>query len=159
MSMTATVASPQRRRWAVRAALVLLALAFLGSVASRFGDIALARKPYAVPQSARLESDLGIRFSRAAVVADGGIVELRYTVLDAEKASRFQNDTHHPPVLRSEKRRGDPLYRTALMKQGHTLRAGQTYYVLYLNNHHAVRSGETLEIDAGGTTLTSVPVR
>jgi hypothetical protein len=92
------------------------------------------------------------------VVADGGIVELRYTVLDGQKASKFQNDVHHPPVLRSERRKGD-VYRAALMKQGHELRPGQTYYILYLNNGHAIRSGETLEVEAGGAKLQHVPVR
>jgi hypothetical protein len=112
-----------------------------------------------VPHSAALEAKLGIRFTQAAVVADGGLVELRYTVLDTDKATTFQNDTHHPPVLRSSKRSKESIYRTALMKQGHNLRAGQTYYILYLNNHNTVRSGETLQIDAGGNSLANVPVR
>ncbi|MET8846788.1 hypothetical protein [Amycolatopsis sp. NPDC004625] len=117
-----------------------------------------AGKPYAVPSDANMESSLGIRVQQAAVVADGGIVELRYTVLDSQKASRFQNDVHHPPVLRSERRQGE-VYRAALMKQGHELRPGQTYYILYLNNAHAIRSGETLSIEAGGSKLPHVPVR
>jgi hypothetical protein len=45
------------------------------------------------------------------------------------------------------------------MRQGHELRPGQDYYILYLNNNHAVRPGETLEIDAGDQTLVKVPVR
>ena len=97
-----------------------------------------------MPRSSGLEAKLGVRFVQAAVVADGGIVELRYQVLDAQKASAFQRKVHNPPVLHSEDRPG-ALYRTALMRQGHELRPGQDYYILYLNNKRAVRSGETLE--------------
>jgi hypothetical protein len=147
------------RRGAVRiAVLVVLVLTFAAVLTWRVQSTAGAGKPYQVPQDRQLESSLGIRIAQAAVVADGGIVELRYTVLDGQKASRFQNDVHHPPVLHSERRKGD-VYRAALMKQGHELRPGQTYYILYLNNGNAIRSGETLEVEAGGAKLQHVPVR
>jgi hypothetical protein len=147
------------RRGAVRiAVLAVLLLGFAATLVWRVQTPAEARRPYQVPENRQLESSLGIRVQQAAVVADGGLVEIRYTVLDSQKASRFQNDVHHPPVLRSERRRGD-VYRAALMKQGHELRPGQTYYILYLNNGNAIRSGETLELEAGGTKLQHVPVR
>jgi hypothetical protein len=146
-------------RWATWAVLAAAVLALLGAIALRSGPLAHAKDGgYTVPQNSAMEAKLGVRFTRAAVVADGGIVELRYTVLDAQKASKFQSDTHHPPVLRSESRGGD-VYRAALMKQGHELRPGQTYYILYLNNHRSVRSGEDLTIDAGGSHLAHVPVK
>jgi hypothetical protein len=152
------VARLRHNPWTPRAVLAVLAIGLVVAL-SLHGGSADARKKYDVPQSATLESKLGIRITQAAVVADGGLVELRYTVLDANKATTFQNDVHHPPVLKSSKRGNHALYRTALMKQGHSLRPGQTYYILYLNNHNAVRSGENLEIDAGGDRLTNVPVR
>ena len=145
-----------RRGWQVLVVVGMLVLLFTALVLTR--PSADAAGPYRVPHDPRIEDRLGIRVERAAVVADGGIVEIRYTVLDGQKASRFQNDTHHPPVLRSERRRGD-VYRAALMKQGHDLRPGQTYYILYLNNGGAIRSGDTIDIDAGGIHLQHVPVR
>jgi hypothetical protein len=145
-------------RGALRLLVVVLVLALAAAVAWRTSTQAQASRRYSVPQNAAMESKLGVRFVQAAVVADGGLVELRYTVLDAERASKFQRRVHHPPVLHSEKR-GAPVYRTALMRQGHELRPGQDYFILYLNNHRAIRSGETLEIDAGGQHLAKVPVR
>lgn len=136
----------------------LLVLILAGALAGRIQSAAEARRPYTVPHNADMENRLGVRFERAAVVADGGIVEIRYTVLDSQKASRFQNDVHHPPLLRSERRKGD-VYRAALMKQGHQLRPGQTYYILYLNNANTIRPGDTIEIDAGDAALVHVPVR
>jgi hypothetical protein len=146
--------------WVLRVLLVILALAFVSSLALRFGaSTATADKHYRVPESARLESVLGVRFTQAALVGDGGLIELRYTVLDTEKATKFQSDTQHPPVIYSERDHSAPVYRTALMKQGHNLRPGQNYFILYQNNHGVVRRGDTVEIVAGAGRLASVPVR
>jgi hypothetical protein len=111
----------------------------------------------AVPESAALEAATGVRFSRVAVVADGGLITLSYVVLDAEKAQRFQSDTAHPPKLTSESR---PLSttRVSLMKQGHALREGQTYYLVYENTKGALRAGEKVGIGYGALTLAHVPV-
>jgi hypothetical protein len=137
---------------------LLLAVGLLGVVLVRFTGIAGARPGPDVPQDGRMEGALGVRFTRAAVVADGGIVELRYIVLDTQKGSAFQNDVKHPPVLKNEKN-GKVAWRTALMKQGHELRPGQTYYILYLNNQNAIRRGDRIRIEAGPHRLAHVPVR
>ena len=146
------------RRYAGRALLVLLALSLGAAVTIRFVGSAHAAPRYDVPHDGQMEAALGIRFSQAAVVADGGLVELRYVVLDTQKASAFQNDTKHPPTLRSE-RNGRIAWRPALMKQGHELRPGQTYYLLFLNNAGAIKRGDKIEIDSGQRRLQHVPVR
>ena len=109
------------------------------------------------PQNAALEDKLGVRFSRVAVVGDGGLVTVSYVVLDSEKASRFQTDQAHPPVLVSESR-SESTKRVSLMRQGHDLRAGQTYYLVYQNTHAALRSGEQATIVEGDVHLVHVPV-
>ena len=110
--------------WTMRALLLLLVAAFVLSLAWRFSaGPADAQRRYLVPENARMEASLGIRFTQAAVVADGGLVELRYTVLDTQRASAFQNNVKHPPVLYGSDH-SKPVYRTALMKQGHNLRPG-----------------------------------
>ncbi|MGV8966509.1 MAG: hypothetical protein ACOH2F_09530 [Cellulomonas sp.] len=122
-------------------------------------NLAASRAPAStiVPESSAMENALGVRFSRVAVVADGGLITVSYVVLDAEKATRFQSDREHPPVLRSESRdRG--THRVSLMKQGHSLRAGQTYYLVYENTAGALRSGEQVTIDDGDLHLPHVPV-
>lgn len=109
------------------------------------------------PQSAAIEQQYGVRFSRIAVVGDGGLVTLTYVVLDSEKAGRFQSDVQHPPELRSEVRDGGTK-RVSVMKQGHTLRAGQTYYLVYQNTKGALRHGEKASIELGGLSLRHAPV-
>ena len=110
-----------------------------------------------MPQSAAMESALGVRFSRVAVVGDGGLITVNYVVLDSEKASRFQSDRAHVPVLTNEGRAGSTK-RVSLMKQGHTLRAGQTYYLVYENTGGAIRPGTLISIDDGALHLRHVPV-
>lgn len=141
-----------------RLVLPLLVLALVAVSIVRFGGYADARQGYAVPHDGQLEAQLGVRFTQAAVVGDGGLVELRYVVLDTQKASAFQNDTKHPPRLRNE-RSGKLAWRAALMKQGHELRPGQSYYLLYLNNGGAIKRGDTIEITSGQRRLAHVPVR
>lgn len=152
----------QRRptgRATFRVLVVGLVLVLLGVLAAQLGSGAFAKGPIRVPNDPGVESELGIRVERATLVADSGIVEIRYTVLDNQKASRFQNDVHHPPTIRSEQHGGN-VYRTALMKQAHDLRPGQSYYILYLNNGGAVHRGDTIEFDTTGRhKLAHVPVQ
>ena len=156
----AAVAGLRHNRWAVRLLVVLMVGCFAATMAWRMAGPAQAEQSVRrAAQRRRWRPKLGVRFTSASVVADGGLIQLRYTVLDSAKATTFQNDVHHPPVLKGYKRTKDSLYRTALMKQGHDLRAGQTYYILYMNNHNAVRPGDSMEIDAAGVVLANVPVR
>ena len=139
-------------RWVVIAVLAILVSLIIGNVVQ-----SRAQASHTVPQSAAMEKALGVRFSRVAVVADGGLITVSYVVLDPEKASRFQLDGAHPPVLHSEAR-GQSTSRVSLMKQGHTLRAGQTYYLVYQNTRGALRPDEQVSIDATGQHLRHVPV-
>jgi len=141
------------RRWAVPVAVVTVLILVLGY-------LLLSREASAdptMPQSSQMESSLGIRFSRLAVVGDGGLVTLSYVVLDQEKAYRFQTDVEHPPSLHSEARTGG-THRVSLMRQGHNLRAGQTYYLVFQNTAGALRSGELADIEYGSMHLRHVPV-
>ena len=104
-----------------------------------------------------MEKLTGVRFSRVAVVGDGGLVTVFYIVVDPEKATRFQADRNHPPHLTSEDRRGGTS-RSSIMRAGHLMRAGQTYYLVYENTRGAIRSGEEISISYGGITLRHMPV-
>jgi hypothetical protein len=110
-----------------------------------------------VPTNAAMEQATGVRFTRIAVVGDGGLVEVSYSVLDADKATRFQSDQLHPPVLTNEGT-GTSTKRVALMKQGHTLREGQTYYFVY-HNEGTVHGGDQAALEVGGAILTGFPVQ
>jgi hypothetical protein len=44
------------------------------------------------------------------------------------------------------------------MREGHDLRPGQTYYLIYLNKGGDVKRGDKIDITIAGTVLTGVPV-
>lgn len=152
-------ADPFRRlsRRALAVILVGVALLLAGVVGAAYVLADPGPRSTAFPHNAAMETQLGVRFSRVAIVGDGGLVTLTYVVLDSEKASRFQDDVAHPPVLLSESRKG-AARRVALMKQGHALRAGQTYYLVYQNTRGALRHGERAIIVDGKLRLEDVPV-
>jgi hypothetical protein len=154
-----TTLARRRPAWLNAVAMIVLIVLLAG------GGIALRRlgsgtgdNPHRTfPQSTAMQDKLGVRFSRVAVVADGGLITLSYVVLDPEKASRFQAGTAHPPKLTSESRKLSTT-RVSLMKQGHVLNPGQTYYLVYENTRDALRPGERVTITYGSLRLQHAPV-
>jgi len=163
----ATLAKGIERVWLLPATLAVLCLALIGTVLLRTGVVHVggaaaaavtASGPIKTPENVDVEAELGVRFSHVAVVGGGGLVELTYTVLDPEKATTFQSDTTHPPTLYKSGDRANPVDQSALMKQGHNLRPGQTYFILYENTHGILKTGDTAEIHSKAGTLTDFPV-
>jgi hypothetical protein len=71
-----------------------------------------------VPQSRQLEAKTGIRILSAHAVGDGGIIDVRYQVLDPLKASIVEGDPTKTPALK-DVRNGAVLTDTAAMRHGH----------------------------------------
>ncbi len=153
------VPDPDRRSYRWMMVNAVLAAAAIGLVAYLVGQgfAPQAGPPTRVPRSAAMEARTGVRFSRVAVVGDGGLVTVFYVVLDAERATRFQADREHPPTLVSEAR-DLSTRRASIMRAGHLMRPGQTYYLVYDDLRDAIRSGETMAITYDGVTLRHVPV-
>ncbi len=154
---TTEPAPPDRRRVLRRRLMMgVVAIVVLGVAAV----VLLTRHPSSagapMPTNAAMEQSLGIRVTRVAVVGDGGLVQVNYLCLDPSKASTFQSDTTHPPVLTSEDR-GTRTSTVALMKKGHTMTAGQTYYFVYRNSD-AVHDDEFASLSYSGMTLAHIPV-
>jgi len=141
----------------VLALLVLVAILSSGSTAVAY---VLTRPDSATsgfPHSVAMEQQLGVRFSRVVVVGDGGLVQLSFVILDPDKATEFEASLRKPPAIMSESRAGGTT-RISVMKQGHNLIAGQTYYLVYQNTRGAVRPGERVTIVRGRLQLHHVPV-
>jgi hypothetical protein len=104
-----------------------------------------------------MEQQLGVRFSRLAVVGDGGLLELSFVILDPDKATEFEANLRNPPAILSDDRPGGTT-RISVMKQGHNLIPGQTYYLVYQNTQGAVRPRGHATIVQGKLRLKHVPV-
>lgn len=109
------------------------------------------------PHSAALERATGVQFSRVAVVGDGGLVMVEYVVQDVEKATAFQADRANVPTIASQSREA-ATNRVSIMKPGHLIRPGQTFYFVYQNTRGALRPGERATITYRDLSLRDVPV-
>jgi hypothetical protein len=97
--------------------------------------------PTTMPTSAAIESQWGIRFTNLVLLADGGLIEMRYQVLDPAKSTRIHSGTLKDlPVLKVEDS-GKVVSSQSLMfhfHHGDTNAQGRTYSILYGNAGGAI---------------------
>ena len=108
-------------------------------------------------QIARLEAAWGIRIANVGVTADGGMVDLRYQVLDADKALGLTDPEGHPVMV--DQASGTLIDRGGAHGHGASLRAGSTYYMLYLNPAGVLKPGSRVRLQIGEVVLDNVLVR
>jgi hypothetical protein len=151
---TATTDRGARNPWVLRGVTVLVVLAMAVFGYSQRAD---ARQRPKMPTSAAFEGKSGIRVTRVSVVGDGGLVDVRYVVLDPQKAHRYLGEKYNgqdpkadkkaveAPTLRSGSKH-TLLKDVASMHQHSDYVAGQSYYLLYLNPNGAIKPGDTLDL-------------
>ena len=152
-------ADKSRRRLLVTAlkylGLTLGVLALVGGAAFAGWRWVAAQKewePGDMPSSAEIEEKFGVRFSYVAVTADGGMVELRYRVIDEGKAANFGHYTETSPMLVAEDS-GKVVDVTIMGLHNHRVEPGRTYYVLYRNTGNAIQSHRPVTIAIGDMKL------
>ncbi len=111
--------------------------------------------PGTMPTSPEMEEKFGVRFSFLAVTADGGMVELRYRVIDEGKAANFGHYTETAPMVISEDT-GKIVDVTIMGLHNHRVEPGRTYYVLYRNTASAIQSGRPVTIAVGDLKIEHV---
>lgn len=132
---------------AVVAAVALGLLASCSSGAGAGGPTPEAR--------AAFEAETGVHVVRVAVTGGGGLVDLRYEVVDAGKAQHLQ---HVPPTL-VDAGSGEVID-TYLMDHAHSApaEAGHTYPLIFVNERGLVERGGEVAVVIGGTRLEQVAV-
>jgi hypothetical protein len=108
-----------------------------------------------MPVSPEIEEKFGVRFSLLAVTADGGMIELRYRVIDEGKAANFGHFTETAPLLIAEDT-GEIVDVTIMGLHNHRVEPGRQYYVLYRNTNGAIESGRPVTIALGDLRLEHV---
>jgi len=95
---------------------------------------------------------------RVAVSGGGGLVDLRYQVLDPDAAASI-HDLRRPPQLVDE--RTGVLVSGLLMGHSHKggLNPAQTYYLVFENPGSLVRRGGRVTVQLGAARVAHVPVR
>ncbi|MGH6751512.1 MAG: hypothetical protein ACREFM_09000 [Hypericibacter sp.] len=103
------------------------------------------------------EEATGVRVVRIAVSAGGGILDLRYLVLDPDKAVVVHDQTKPPTIIREPT--GESASRPWMPHHGATKhRAGSTYYELIANPGGVVKRGDRVTLAIGDASLRHIVV-
>ena len=119
------------------------------------GSTAAADAGSSVPTSPALEDEFGIRLTGAYLTADGGMVELTYQVLDADKAVAVHLEENGPVIVAD----GAVFDAPGLAGHGHGkqgVAAGRSTFVLLANIGGALHAGDTVEVHVGDVVLDGV---
>ena len=107
-----------------------------------------------VVSAADLEKEYGIKVTLVAVIAAGGLVDLRYTVVDKAKAEHFLHDATSLPALYVESS-GAILTTNRPKAHKMTVLDGASYFVLYPNSGGAIQAGTGVSVVIDGLRLTN----
>jgi hypothetical protein len=122
------------------------------------GSVWAANRPAPLPgqpaTEAAIEDKWGIRITHIAVLADGGLIDFRFQVLDPDKASPlFDLATRPIMIVETTGKKVDSLYHPP---HGHNIVAGQSQYFIYNNNGNAIQSGSSVSVVLGDMRLEHV---
>lgn len=145
---------------ALLAALALLAGMTLWMVVSHYRVTpkgALGQAASDIGQTAFIEKT-GIRVTQVALTAGGGMIDVRYQVIDPDKAA-IVHDKDRPPTIVDEAtgQAMDTPWMAHARK--HELHGGVTYFELLLNAEGAIKPGEAVTVVLGGVRLEHVIVQ
>lgn len=159
------VSAPRRRRrrgWLVAAtALLVITGGVVGVAGTRQPDKAPSANASAATSTqgvdtAVIQDRYGVRIDLVGLSALGGLVELRFTVLDADKAvALFHDDTARPTLMVQPS--GELLQPPATAHKMSMLN-GASYFVLYANKGNAVRGGTAVSLAMGDVRLDGLVV-
>ena len=95
----------------------------------------------------------GIDVDLLAVTAAGGLVELRYLVVDPDKAAPLVHDPDLSPALVSERTGQTLVMSTPPHHHGTELQLGGTYFFLMANAESALHKGDKVTLIIGDARL------
>lgn len=104
-----------------------------------------------LPPPTELELQAGIQIVRISATASGGLVDARFKILDAAKASALLGNAANVPQLVV----GDkpPLVAPHHALKGARFGQGQVFFILYPNQRNAVVPGVPVTVLMGTTRL------
>jgi hypothetical protein len=105
---------------------------------------------------AAIQDRWGIRIEQVAATADGGLVDLRYTITDPDKAIFIYDDINDMPKILTE----DSNVEIAInnLSHEHDLEFGQMYFIIYRNVAGAVKPGGLVTVKVGDLSIEHLAV-
>ena len=100
----------------------------------------------------------GVKITQLAVTGDGGLVDLRYQVIDPDKAATL-HDANNPPAVVDEQT--GVVVHDLFMGHSHSdpFAFGETYYLVFDNPGNLVRRGSYVTVLLGDAEVDHVLVR
>ena len=100
----------------------------------------------------------GVRITQVAVTGGGGLLDLRFQVLDPNRANSLHDATTPPAVIDES---SGLVVRDLLMSHAHTGKytAGETYYLVFENPGNWIRRGSKVTVLLGKAQVEHVVVR
>ena len=111
-----------------------------------------------VVSAAGLADRSGVRIVQVAISGGGGLIDLRYQVVDPDKAA-VVHDPDRPPVIVDDAT--GVVVDQLLMGHSHTgsFNAGQTYYMIFENPGNLVQRGSKVSVLLGDAEVDQVDVQ
>lgn len=156
---TEAVAPPHRRRWLAAALIVLLLATGSGLRAWQQHRASDVRAGTTAVSADGLAAHYGIDVNLVAVTAAGGLVELRYQVVDPDKAAPLIHDPDAAPTLVAEDSGKTLVMSAPPHRHGGELKLGGTYFFLLANAHNALEPGGLVTLVVGDVRLEHIAVQ
>jgi hypothetical protein len=143
----------------VAAAAVLSALGLSSPAAAAARDAAARPAPGRAISPKALERSHGIRITQVAVTGAGGLVDLRFTVVDPQKARPLLEGHAGAPQLIAVKSglALDPPHHGAMRSV--RLKKDAASFILYPNARNAIRPGSRVAVAFGAVRVEPVVAR
>ena len=116
-----------------------------------------AHPPAQIPPPSELESKYGIQIAQVGLAASGGLVDVRFRVLDPVKVKALLDNPANTPVLIAGSK--PPLQPPHQALRGARYAKGQVFYILYPNVRSAIQPGVEVTVAMGEARLGPLTVR
>ncbi len=139
--------------WAFLATLGLILSAALLAWNRASTQSSSEQKPeQAVVSQSAFEEATGVHIVRVTLTAGGGMIDLRYLVLDPDKAVIIHEGESSPTII--DEATGQ-IFDTPWMNHSHSgeYQAGVTYYTLLMNSGGVLTKGSKVTVILGGVRL------
>lgn len=107
---------------------------------------------------AAFEEKTGVRIVRVALAAGDGMIDLRYQVIDPDKAVIIHESESTPAILDEA---SGTILNAPWMNHGHSgeYKAGVTYYTLLMNSGGVLSKGSEVTVILGGVSQEHIVVQ
>jgi hypothetical protein len=112
---------------------------------------AAAKPAQPLPPPSSSETRYGIQIAQVGLTAAGGLVDVRFKVLDAAKAAQLLGNPANAPTLLAAD--NPPLMPPHHALKGARFTPGQVFYILYPNVRNTIKPGVEVTVAMGEVRL------